>query len=441
MHARVWRLAGPMILSNVSIPLLGMVDTAVVGHLAQPYYIGAVAIGALIFNFVYWGFGFLRMGTTGLTAQAFGAEDSDELRASLGRAMVTAVVLAALLLALQGVVVRIALGVVDASPEVESLAGVYFAVRIWSAPATLANYALLGWFIGMQNTRVPLALLLVTNLVNIALDLLFVVGMGMNVDGVALASVIADYAGVAVGLALAAAELKRHPGVWRAARLRDPQRLRQMLTVNHNIFVRTLALIFSFAFFTAQGARQGDVILAANAVLLNFQTFMAYALDGFAHAAEALVGRAMGRAQRADFTSAVRATGQWSGLVAVGFCAIYALAGTHVIALLTDIPEVRRAAAVFLPWAVASPLVSVWSFWFDGIFIGATRAAEMRNTMLASTFGVYLPAWYLLQPLGNHGLWLAFLLFMAARGASMWAVFRRIDRSGGFLSPFRHTPV
>ena len=422
-----------MILSNISIPLLGMVDTAVVGHLSEPYYIGAVAVGALIFNFIYWGFGFLRMGTTGLTAQAFGADDSDELRAALGRAVITAVALSAILLSAQGHVLRAALGLVDASAEVEALAGVYFTIRIWSAPATLANYALLGWFIGMQNTRVPLVLLLATNLINIALDLAFVVGMGMDVDGVALASVIADYTGVALGLALAVVELRRHPGEWRAARLRDPARLRQMLSVNHNIFLRTLALIFSFAFFTAQGARQGDAILAANTVLLNFQTFMAYGLDGFAHAAEALVGRAMGQRRREDFIAAVRATAQWSALVALAFAALYALAGAQIIALLTDIAPVRQAAAVFLPWAMVSPLVSVWGFWLDGVFIGATRAAEMRNTMLVSAFGVYLPAWYVLQPLGNHGLWLALMLFMAARAVTMGVVYRRIDRQGGFL--------
>jgi MATE family multidrug resistance protein len=422
-----------MILSNISIPLLGMVDTAVVGHLSEPYYIGAVAVGALIFNFIYWGFGFLRMGTTGLTAQAFGADDSDELRAALGRAVITAVALSAILLSAQGHVLRAALGLVDASAEVEALAGVYFTIRIWSAPATLANYALLGWFIGMQNTRVPLVLLLATNLINIALDLAFVVGMGMDVDGVALASVIADYTGVALGLALAVVELRRHPGEWRAARLRDPARLRQMLSVNHNIFLRTLALIFSFAFFTAQGARQGDAILAANTVLLNFQTFMAYGLDGFAHAAEALVGRAMGQRRREDFIAAVRATAQWSALVALAFAALYALAGAQIIALLTNIAPVRQAAAVFLPWAMVSPLVSVWGFWLDGVFIGATRAAEMRNTMLVSAFGVYLPAWYVLQPLGNHGLWLALMLFMAARAVTMGVVYRRIDRQGGFL--------
>jgi MATE family multidrug resistance protein len=257
--------------------------------------------------------------------------------------------------------------------------------------------------------------------------------MGMDVDGVALASVIADYTGVALGLALAVVELRRHPGEWRAARLRDPARLRQMLSVNHNIFLRTLALIFSFAFFTAQGARQGDAILAANTVLLNFQTFMAYGLDGFAHAAEALVGRAMGQRRREDFIAAVRATAQWSALVALAFAALYALAGAQIIALLTNIAPVRQAAAVFLPWAMVSPLVSVWGFWLDGVFIGATRAAEMRNTMLVSAFGVYLPAWYVLQPLGNHGLWLSLMLFMAARAVTMGVVYRRIDRQGGFL--------
>ncbi len=425
IHARVWQLAGPMILSNLSIPLLGLVDTAVMGHLSAPYYLGAVAVGALIFSFVFWGFGFLRMGTTGLTAQAFGREDHHELRAVLARAIVLAVALGALVLLLQRPIAAAAFALIDASAEVERYGAEYFAIRIWSAPAALVNYALIGWFLGMQRAQGPLILLLVINLSNIVLDLWFVPGLGMTVDGVAWASVIAEYLGVAVGLWLVRRYLRGHPGTWRGMCIWDWPRLREMWLLNQNIFIRTLCLIFSFAFFTAQGARQGDLILAANAVLMNFQTLMAYGLDGLAHAAEALVGRAVGQRRHDEWRRAIATVGVWSGLVALGFSLLYWLAGEWLIALLTDQAAVREIAHEYLPWLILAPLISVWSYLFDGIFIGATRAREMRNTMLVSTLLCFLPAWYLFQGWGNHGLWAALMVFMAARGLTMtWSFCR-----------------
>ncbi len=434
-HAELWRLAGPMILSNLTIPLLGLVDTAVVGHLDSPHYLGAVAVGGVIFSFLYWGFGFLRMGTTGLTAQALGREEGDELRAVLARALLLALALAAALLLLQSVVARLAFSLVEASAEVEAGAALYFEVRIWSAPATLAIYALVGWFLGMQNSRAPLYLLLFTNSLNIVLDLWLVVGLEMGVAGVALASVVAEYCGAALGLALVPALLRRHPGRLRRRQMADWDALRRMATVNHHIFVRTLCLIFSFAFFTAQGAKLGDAVLAANAVLMNFQTLMAYALDGFAHAAEALVGRAVGRGDGRGLRRAIATAAFWSLLVAVLFTLLYAVAGRWVVDLLTAIETVRQAAYLYLPWLVAAPLISVWSYLFDGIFIGATHTRAMRDTMLLSTFGVYLPAWYLLQGWGNHGLWAALMLFMAARGVTMALACRTLLRSFPDRSP------
>lgn len=427
IHSRVWRLAGPMILSNLSVPLLGLVDTAVMGHLSDAYYLGAVAVGALIFSFVFWGFGFLRMGTTGLTAQAHGREDYDELRAVLARAVVLALGLAALVLVLQGPIVWLAFTLIDASAEVERYGAEYFSIRIWSAPAVLINYAMIGWFLGMQRAQGPLVLLLVINVTNILLDLWFVPGLGMTADGVALASVIAEYLGVVVGLYLVHRYLKPYPGSWRGIQLWHWPRLREMLVLNQNIFIRTLCLIFSFGFFTAQGAKHGDVVLAANALLMNFQTFMAYGLDGFAHAAEALVGRAVGQKRRDEWRSAVYTTGVWSLWVAAAFCLIYWLAGEQIIAMLTNIEEVRLLAQEYLIWLILAPLISVWSYWFDGIFIGATRSREMRNTMLVSTLVFFLPAWYLLQPWGNHGLWAALMVFMAARGITMYLSYRRFQ--------------
>jgi len=434
IHADVWRLAGPMILSNLTVPVLGMVDTAVVGHLSSPHYLGAVAIGGLIFSFVYWAFGFLRMGTTGQIAQAHGRLDHNEIRSGFARAGLLALLLAVTIIALQLPIQGLAMWLLEASHEVESYASEYFYIRIWSAPATLLTYVLIGWFLGMQNARGPLFLLLIINLTNIALDLLFVWGLGMDVDGVALASVISEYIGVLVGLWLVQRELKSYPGQWLKQQIVDASKLRQMFVLNQNIFIRTLCLIFSFAFFTAQGAKHSDIILAANAVLMNFQTIMAYGLDGFANAAEALVGKAVGQKDRTAFKQAVHTAAVWSAGVAVFFTLLYLLFGTQLINLLTDIEDVRNMAYLFLPWLVISPLLSVWSYLFDGVFIGATRSAEMRNTMLISTFLCYLPAWHLFQAFGNHGLWAALMVFMLARGISMWLSYRLLEKRGLFFA-------
>ncbi len=434
IHADIWRLAGPMILSNLTVPILGMVDTAVVGHLGSPHYLGAVAIGGLIFSFVFWAFGFLRMGTTGQIAQAHGRQDHDEIRSGFARAGLLALIFSVSIIALQFPIQASAMWLLEASHEVEFHAGEYFYIRIWSAPATLFTYVLIGWFLGMQNARGPLYLLLIINLCNIALDLLFVWGLGMDVDGVALASVISEYIGVFVGLWLVKRELKRYSGRWIKQLIFDSAKLRQMFIVNQNIFIRTLCLIFSFAFFTAQGAKHGDIILAANAVLMNFQTFMAYGLDGFANAAEALVGKAVGQKNRDKFKQAVHTAAIWSAGVAIFFTLLYVLLGVQLINLLTDIEAVRHMAYQFLPWLMISPLLSVWSYLFDGIFIGATRSAEMRNTMLISTFICFLPAWYLLQGFGNHGLWAALMVFMLARGISMWLSYRLLDKRGMFFA-------
>ena len=431
-HAEVWHLAAPMILSNLTIPLLGLVDTAVMGHLSAPHYLGAVAVGGVIFSFIYWGFGFLRMGTTGLTAQAYGREDGDEIRAILGRAMVLAAVFACAVLLLQGVIHSIAFAVLEASDAVEAAAAQYFFIRVWSAPASLANYVLIGWFLGMQNARGPLYLLLMVNITNIVLDLFFVLVWQMDVAGVALASVVAEYLGMLLGVWLVRRELRRCTGQWRVPAMLAWDKLRQLVAVNVNILIRTLCLIFSFAFFTAQGAKHGDVVLAANAVLMNFQTFMAYGLDGFAHAAEALIGRAVGQRNAVAFRRAVYTAGLWSLLVAGVFVGVYGVGGVWVIDSLTDIESVRQTAYVYLPWLIVAPMLSVWSYLFDGIFIGATRSAQMRDTMLVSTVVFFLPAWYLLQPWGNHGLWAALMVFMVARGVTMAVSYTLMQRRGEF---------
>jgi MATE family multidrug resistance protein len=421
----VWRIAAPMILSNVSVPLLGMVDTGVTGHLESPTYLGAVAIGSTIFGFLYTGMNFLRMGTTGIAAQRYGANDNDGLRVSLGQAVIVALLIAMSLIAAQAPLGRIAMSLIGADPEVETFALQYFSIRIWSAPGTLANYVLIGWFLGLQNARVPLLIFLTINVTNIVLDLIFVIGLGMKVDGVALASVIAEYSGLFVGLVFAANALRERVGRWPLARLLNVRAYAAFFSVNAHLFIRTTALMFTFAFVTAQGARLGGLILAANAVLMNLQILTSFALDSFAHAAEALVGKAVGQKNREALERSVYSTLRWSLKFAVGFCIFYGVAGPLLIRMLTDLSDVRDTAMRFLPWLIISPLVSVWSFLYDGVYVGATRAREMRDIMVFSTLIIFLPAWYLLQGYGNHGLWLAFTLFMASRGLGMHIGYRR----------------
>jgi MATE family multidrug resistance protein len=421
----MWRIAAPMILSNVSVPLLGMVDTGVTGHLDSPVYLGAVAIGAMIFSFLFTGVNFLRMGTTGITAQSFGADDNDGLRISLGQALVVALLIAFVVVALQGPLSTLAMHLLGPDPETRAYAIEYFSIRIWSAPGTLANYALIGWFIGLQNARIPLLIFLTINLTNIVLDLVFVLVFGMKVDGVALASVFAEYSGLLVGGGFALSALRKRAGHWPIARLINVSAYKAFFSVNANLFIRTMALMFTLAFVTAQGARLGGLILAANAVLMNFQNLTSFGLDGLAHAAEAMVGKAIGQERRDALEEAVRLTLKWSLIFSLGFTVAYLVAGQFIIGILTDLPDVRAAAVRYLPWMIASPLVSVWCFLYDGVYVGATRAKEMRNIMVFSTLFIFLPAWYFLQPLGNDGLWLAFLLFMASRGIGMHIGYRR----------------
>jgi len=431
IHSRMWRLAAPIIISNISVPMLGAVDTAVVGHLPDARYLGGVAVGALVFTFIYWGFGFLRMGTGGLTAQAFGAEDADEVRACLARAAVIGIPVALILIILQAPIAWVAFTIVEATPEVEALAREYFFTRIWGAPATLMNFALLGWFIGVQNTKAALWHQLTLNGVNIVLDLVFVIGFGWGVAGVAAATAIADVAALAFGLWLALPILRRLGGAFVRAKILEAEKIRRTVALNVDIFIRTICLVSAFAYFTAQGAAFGNVVLAANAVLLNLQTFMAHALDGFAHAAEALGGRAIGARDRQAFRDAVRAAMLWGLIVAIAFTLVYVLAGVAIVELLTGIQDVRAAAREYIVWSVVMPLVAVFPFVLDGVFLGATRGRTMRNAMIVSLV-IYVVACLSFVPMwGNHGLWGALLIFMGARGVTLGVRYPALERSVG----------
>jgi MATE family multidrug resistance protein len=430
-HKQVWHLAAPSIIANLSVPLLGAVDTAVIGHLDQSYYLGAVAIGAVIFHFIYWGFGFLRMGTTGLTAQALGAREFGEVRAIFYRALALGTAIAAVIWLVQIPVLWLATTLFEASAQIETLASTYFHVRIWSAPAVLANYCLIGWFIGIGNTRAALLLQVWMNGLNIALDLLFVVGFGWDVAGVAAATVISEYAAVGVGLLLFRRAVRGMDASGERPIIFAAEKIKRMMFINLDIFIRTFCLIFAFSFFTAQAAKMDDDILAANAVLIQFQHFLSFGLDGFAHAAEALVGAAIGAGSRAKLRAAVVTASIWALAVAALYTIIYAGAGAVLIQALTGIDSVRAGANEFLVWLMISPIISVWSFLLDGIFIGATRTAEMRNAMLIS-LAIFLAAVFVLQPIyGNHGLWLSLMLFMVARAITLGIYYPRLERRAG----------
>ncbi len=418
-HWRVVSIAGPLIISNITIPLLGLVDTAVIGHLDDAAYLGAVSVGAMIFSFIFWGFGFLKMSTTGFAAQAHGKSDRAALSRTVAQGIGLSQLIAIVLIVTHGWISDLALTMVDSTDAVESQAALYFSIRIWSSPATLLNFVMIGWFIGIQKTTVPLLILLIANLVNIILDIVFVVMLGMAVEGVALASVIGEYLAALTGLWF----LHRH-GVLRLAgsEWRDAVRLSGMAEVLRNqrdILIRTLLLILVFAFMTRQSATFGVTVLAANAVLMNFQHLMAYGLDGFAHAAEALVGQAIGKKDPGRLRRVIVLTGQWTIMIAIIVTGLYWLGAGWIISLLTDIEPVRQVASDMLPWIIAAPVISCWCFWLDGVYIGATAGTTMRNSMLVSVLCFFLPAWYLTVEWGYDGLWFAFLVFMAARAITL----------------------
>jgi len=426
-HARVLRIALPIVAANLTVPLLGLVDTAVVGQLGQAAPIGAVGLGAVILASVYWIFGFLRMGTTGLAAQAHGAGDRPEVAAILKRGLLIAGAAGLAMVALQGALVWAAFRIAPASPEVEGLARAYLQIRIWGAPATIAAYALTGWLIALERARAVFLLQLVTNGMNVVLDLWFVLGLDWGVEGVAWATLIAEYSGLVLGLWLC-----RGAFVGRAlfAGVFVADRLRRMATVNGHIMLRSILLQASFTTFVFLGAGQGDTVLAANQILLQFLQVMAYMLDGIAFAAEALVGQAVGARARSMLVRSVKVTSLWGLGGAVALALGFAAGGPGFIALMTTAPEVRALAIDVLPWVVLAPLVSIASWMLDGIFIGATRTREMLQAMAVSV-ALYAAALALTQGAGAHGLWLSLMVLNGARGVCMALYYPRIPASLG----------
>ena len=432
-HKALWRLAGPIMVSNITVALLGIVDTAVVGHLDEPFYLGGVTLAMVLINFLYWGLSFLRMGTTGTVAQQFGGKQYNQIRSSLAHAMLLALLLGIAVIVLQGLISGVGFSILHGSDNVKFYANRYFDIAIWSVPAMLVNLVLTGWLLGMQKAKPTLILSVFINVLNIILDILFVVVFKMDVVGVALATVIAQYSGIFLGIILCRSTLKKYRGDWIKQEILDWEKIREMISVNHNLFLRTLSLIFVFGFFTHQGAGQSDDILAANAILKNFYLVMALALDGFAIAAEALAGEAIGKKNHLQFWLSVKLSMIWSFLFSILFCIVYFFLGNSIIALMTSIETVQSTAGNYLIWIIITPIISVWCFVWDGVFVGARKAVEMRNSMILSTVFVFIPVWYFTQQFGNHGLWFAFIFFLMARTISMTIYALLIERQKQFV--------
>ena len=419
-HRTVLAIAVPIIASNMTTPLIGFVNTTVIGQLGEPHLIGAVAVGAMIFSILYLGFGFLRMGTTGLTAQALGARDHGEVAAMLARSVMIALVFGCIMLAFSGPIIAVIFQLVEPSAAVGTAAREYFGMRIWGAPAALINFALLGWFIGLGRAKLAFWLQLFLNGLNIALAIAFVQYLGWGVPGVGLAAALADGAAAVAGLIVAYFEMRRRGGHLELARVFDTAKLRRVMSVNRDILIRSLALMTATAFFTAQGMRAGDLTLASNAILIQWLYISAYMLDGFAFAAEVLVGQALGAGKRDRFERAARLSTVWAVLISLVLSAALVVAGPWIIDFMTTSPDVRQAARIYYLWAALTPIAGVLCFQLDGIFIGATWTADMRNMMLLS-LAAYFAAWAVLMPqFGNHGLWASMLIFFLVRAATLW---------------------
>ncbi|MBT3558796.1 MAG: MATE family efflux transporter [Rhodospirillales bacterium] len=424
----IWLLAGPIMLSNISVPLLGIVDTAVVGQLPGAHYIGAVAVGAQIFAIIYWGFGFLRMGTSGFTAQALGAGDLDEVRAYLLRGFVLSIVVGVAAVVLQAPILWACMMMIGASEQVSELAEAYYSIRIWGAPFVFMGYVLLGWFVGIQNTIAILLLQMGMNLLNITLDLVFVLEFGWGVEGVAYATVISEVSAAVFGCWLAFYNANKLGGAWRTDLVKQWDKLKQLLLLNRDILLRTLCLEAAFVTVTALGARMGDTVLAANSVLFLFFGLMAYGLDGFAHAIETLAGHAYGARDRDRFRGAVYASSLWAAVFSVPFCLVFWFFGGEIIDLLSATPSVRMMAREYLIWIAILPLISVWSFLLDGVFFGMTRGPDMRNAMIISLMIFTVSVVVLVEQFANHGIWMAMTIFMIARAVTLGWKYPALER-------------
>ena len=424
----ILRIALPAIAANISVPLLGLVDVAITGHLGNAAYIGAIAVGSMIFNVVYWVFGFLRMGTSGMASQAYGRGDTAEALNLLARGLCAGLAVAGAVLVLQRPLLTLALTVIGANADLLPLVNTYFDICVWGAPAMLCLYALTGWFIGMQDTRVTMTASIVQNIVNIVASLTLVYGFGMKIEGVATGTLIAQYAGLLTALAFFVARFGSKIRLIDIREVVRSEALLRFFNVNRNIFIRTLFIVAVNLFFVSAGATHGTMTLAVNTLLMQLFTLFSYVMDGFANAGEALCGKYTGADDRGAFFATVKRLFAWGAALTVAYTAVYALGGSAFLALLTDDSQVLRAAGEYLPWAIAIPAAGVAAFVWDGVFIGTTDTRGMLVSSAVSAllfFGIYLLA---SPTLHNHGLWLAFIAYLLARGAVQTVIFRNKNR-------------
>ncbi len=420
LNRSILKLAIPNIISNITVPLLGFVDMMLMGHQDSIAYIGAIGLGGTIFSVMYSIFSFMRAGTTGFTAQAYGANNRAEIAYSLYRSLCIALIATVLVLSLQGPVEWLSMKLLHGSDEVLAYTATYFRVRIWAAPAVLCLYAFNGWFIGMQNTTIPMIIAILTNVVNIVLSIIFVNAMGMGVSGVALGTVIAQYCGLITAIIFLFAKFRYHLIPIRRVILLQSDKLKRFFSVNADFMIRSILLVLSIAYFNNQSAKLGDDMLAVNMILMQFFYIFSYFTDGFAYAGEALVGRFTGAHDSKQLHQTVKLLLIWGVIIAVPFTVLYALFPNWFIGLVSGQPEIAVQAQPYHIYLALIPMITFAAFLWDGIYIGATASRAIRNTMLISALGVFLPASLILMPLfGNHGLWSAFLMFMVARGLSM----------------------
>ena len=420
MNKSILKLAIPNIISNITIPLLGMVDMILMGHLESPVYLGGVGLGAVIFSVVYSSFGFLRMGTTGFTAQALGSGNKTEIIYPLYRSLTIGLAIAALLLLFQIPLEKLSFMLLNGSEETKSMARKYFYIRIWAAPATLSLFAIKGWFIGMQNTKIPMFIAILINVLNVIFNILFVVWLQMDVDGVALGTVLAQYGGLLVSLLILNRSYKSFFLKIEKKILFEIDKMKRFFKVNSDLFIRSLVLILTLSFFTSQSGKLGDDILAINTMIIQYFYVYSYFIDGIAYAGEALVGKFYGAGDEKQLKSAINHLLIWGAILCLPFVFLYGFGSPLLFRFVTNNTNLLLLAHDYRLWMALIPLTTFAAFIWDGIFTGAMASKALRNTILISTFVFFLPAWYFLTPIyGNHGLWIAFQLFMLSRGITM----------------------
>ena len=428
MNKKILQLAIPSIVSNITVPLLGLIDVAIVGYLGSAAYIGAIAVGGMLFNIIYWLFGFLRMGTSGMTSQAFGQRDLKEVTRVLLRAVGVGLFIALCLLLLQYPIRKIAFLLIDATPEVRELATVYFNICVWGAPAVLGLYGVAGWFIGMQNSRFPMFIAITQNVVNIVASLSFVYLLDMKIEGVALGTLIAQYAGLFMASLLWLRYYGRLKIAFRWREIIGKTAMKRFFQVNSDIFFRTLCLVAVTTFFTSTGARQGDVVLAVNTLLMQLFTLFSYIMDGFAYAGEAMTGRYVGARNNTGLQRMIRLLFRWGWGLSLSFMILYMIGGQDFLGLLTNDTTVIKAAGSYYYWVLAIPLAGFAAFLWDGILIGATATRLMLYSMLVAS-GLFFVVYYLFYGvMGNHALWMAFLIYLSLRGIMQWILWHSSHR-------------